>query len=85
MQKYNKIYIIIVVNLLASTPVYILGMLAPNTGSRYFAMCLMPVVSGEWLGFFDSHNITDHTLSPASSTQTISRNHILAHYLPSDL
>ncbi|KAH8885357.1 MFS general substrate transporter [Thozetella sp. PMI_491] len=43
--RYNKIYIITVVNLLASTPVYILGMLAPNVGSRYFAMCLMPVVS----------------------------------------
>lgn len=47
-QRYNKIYVIIIANLVASTPVYILGMLAPNVGSRYFAMCLMPVVSGEF-------------------------------------
>lgn len=42
---------------MASTPVYILGMLAPNTGSRYFAMCLMPVVSGKSLSFLCSSQL----------------------------
>ncbi|VUC35633.1 unnamed protein product [Clonostachys rosea] len=46
--RYNKIYLIIIINLMASAPVYILGMNAPNTGSRYFAMCLMPVVSAQF-------------------------------------
>jgi hypothetical protein len=47
LKRYNVIYWVIISMLSLSFPVYLLGMLSPNTAGRYVAMMFMPVVGGE--------------------------------------